>query len=187
MLPGPALVAAVFLVTGIDEEAVQPRRRSDPDRAALGARARQSRNACWTASWARSAVTQDAVGDSVAAVAVEIDELGEGGLVAITRPFDQPVGHRGLPLAPDSRALRQLKMVEAPERFTVPDRTPLEVPPAFERRLHLGPRPLVDARGAGRPGRRTNGPVPAGSRGRVPRSSHAPEAPPWRASRSATR
>ena len=38
-------------------------------------------------------IAKDPVGDAIAQVAVEVDELGEGGIVALARPFDQPRPH----------------------------------------------------------------------------------------------
>ena len=126
-------------------------------------------------------VTQDAVGDGVAAVAMQVDELGGCVLVAVARPFDQPVRRRALRLAPDeSGASTAIDGRSVSKGSRCRQKLPVEVAPAFERRLHLGPRPFVDAEALAARRQRTSAPGPGGSRGRVRRSSHALEAPRWR-------
>ena len=61
-------------------------------------------------------VPEDPVRDRVAQVAVEVDEFGEGDIVAVPCPFDQPRPHCGTPAAPD-RALHPQQMVAPAERF----------------------------------------------------------------------
>lgn len=62
---------------------------------------------------------QDAVGDGEAAVAIEVDELGERILVAVTRPLDQRRTHRrSLSRWRPAWALHQVQMVAQAERFT---------------------------------------------------------------------
>ena len=52
-------------------------------------------------------VPEDPVRDGVAAITVQVDELGEGDLVALPRPLDQPRPNGLPPAAPDARALRR--------------------------------------------------------------------------------
>src|SRR3990172_2490751 len=64
-------------------------------------------------------IPQDAVGDGKAAVAIEVDELGERILVAVTRPLDQRRTHRrSLSRWRPAWALHQVQMVAQAERFT---------------------------------------------------------------------
>src|SRR3989304_9892529 len=57
-------------------------------------------------------IPQDAVGDGKAAVAIEVDELGERILVAVTRPLDQRRTHRrSLSRWRPAWALHQAQMV----------------------------------------------------------------------------
>ena len=107
MLLVQPLVAAVFLVTGIHEQAMEPHAEA-LGIAQLWELAPAQQECLLDRVLGMLGVTQDAVGDGVAAVAMHVDELGECVLVAVARPFDQPVRHRALRLAPDSRALRQL-------------------------------------------------------------------------------
>jgi hypothetical protein len=49
-------------------------------------------------------IAQDPVGDRVAQVAVQVDEVGEGDVIALARPFGQPRPHERCSLGAASGA-----------------------------------------------------------------------------------
>ncbi len=62
-------------------------------------------------------IAQDPVGDGVAAVTVQVEELREGDVVASACSFEQPRSHGRTSRLRPYRALRQLEMVRRAERF----------------------------------------------------------------------
>ena len=66
-------------------------------------------------------VAKDPVRDRIAEVAVKVDELTEGDVVALLRPFDQPRPHLRLSLGARPWALHPSQMVAPRKRFIRPE------------------------------------------------------------------
>jgi hypothetical protein len=91
-MDAPAPVPARLLVTGIHEQAMEPDVEAfgiaEPRKVAPG------EEECLLDGVTRPfAIAKDPIRDGVAPAAVEVDELGEGDVVAPTSPFDQPRPH----------------------------------------------------------------------------------------------
>ena len=84
----PAAVPPVLLVAGIDHEAMEPDLEalgvSEPRELAPG-----EEECLLDGVLCSLDVPEDPIRDGVAAVAVQVDELGEGDLVTLPRPLDQ--------------------------------------------------------------------------------------------------
>ena len=88
----PAPVPTRLLVTGIDEEAVEP--GTEALRVAQPGEFAPGEEECLLDGVLRSIrVAQDPKRDRVAQVAVEVDELREGDVVTVACPLDQPRPH----------------------------------------------------------------------------------------------
>src|SRR4029079_7262977 len=88
----PAPVAAQLLVTGIDEEPMQP--RTEALRVAQPREFTPGEEECLLDGVLRSlGIAQDPIRDGEAQVAVEVDELAESDVVAVLRSLDQPRPH----------------------------------------------------------------------------------------------
>jgi hypothetical protein len=100
---GPSTMAAQLLVACIDQEPIQPRRETlgvaKPRELAPG-----EEECLLDRVLGPIAIAKDPIRDAVAQVAVQVDELREGNVVAITSPFDQPRPHERVSSgAPDGR------------------------------------------------------------------------------------
>jgi hypothetical protein len=62
-------------------------------------------------------IAQDPVGDGVAAVTVQVEELGEGDLVARACSFDQPRSHGRTSRLRPNRTLLPMEMIGPGQRF----------------------------------------------------------------------
>ena len=114
----PAPVATQLLVTGIDEEPVEP--WTEAFRVAEPRELTPGEEECLLDGvLGPLGIAEDPVGDRVAQVAVEVDQLGEGDVVAIPRPLDQPRPHGGAPAAPGPGA-SPIQMVAPPKGSTSP-------------------------------------------------------------------
>ena len=88
----PSPVPSQLLVTGIDEQPIEPRREAlriaEPRELAPG-----EEECLLDGVLCPLRIPQDPVRDRVAEVAVEVDQLREGDVVALACPFDQPRPH----------------------------------------------------------------------------------------------
>ena len=88
----PPLVSAVLLVTGVDEEPMEPDlealRVTQPRKLTPG-----KEECLLDGVLGPLDIAKDPVRDGVAAVTVEVDERGEGVVVACPRSLDQPRSH----------------------------------------------------------------------------------------------
>ncbi len=95
----PATMPTQLLVAGIDEQPVEPGtealRIAEPREFAPG-----EEECLLDGVLGPLRVAQDPVRDRVASVAFQVDELGEGDVVAVPRLFDQPRPHRRCSVAP---------------------------------------------------------------------------------------
>ena len=96
-------MAPVLLVTGIDEEPVEPWREAlritEPRELPPGEEECLLDRVLGTLD-----IAKDPIRDRVALVAIQVDEFREGDVVAVTGPFDQPRPHgRDSSGAPDGR------------------------------------------------------------------------------------
>ena len=92
MSRAPAPMPAQLLVTGIDEEPMEP--WAEAFRIAQPREFAPGEEECLLDGVLRPLrIAQDPIRDRVAQVAVEVDELREGDVVALACPFDQPRPH----------------------------------------------------------------------------------------------
>ena len=173
----PAAVAAQLLVTGIDEQPMQP--WSEPFRIPQPWEIAPGEEECLLDGVLRPfRIAKDPIRDGVAQVTVEVDQLREGDVVAVTGLFDQPRPHVAVLQRRPIRTLHPNRWSQARERFTrAPVRAgtgPRTAPPrtteAFPRDARHAARsghgsPGSPARVVGRPARAGGQPRHAG-RGR---------------------
>ena len=113
-------MTAPFLVAGVHQQAVEP--DLETLRLPQARKLAPTEQVCLLHRVLRPLdIPQDAVGDGKAAVAIEVDELGECVFVAVTRSLDQRCTHwRSLSRWRPGWALHQVEMVAGGKRFTDP-------------------------------------------------------------------
>jgi len=91
-LVAPPLVLAVLLVTGVHEESMEPDLEAFRV-AQLRKLAPGEKECLLDGVLSPLDIAKDPVRDGVAAVTVQVDEIGKGNLVALPRSLDQPYPH----------------------------------------------------------------------------------------------